>query len=635
MARPTTLSNAFMQVEEQDANVPGYHPYKNAKNHEKLLQYCKERIEVARMLQSSLRGRFQEIDSEFYGYLELTQEDLQRRFKQIQGKSTSPTEMRAMFIAAQMWRMVTFLSSVFSPDSGVYEVVAPKAEQKLGNALTELMNMHATKGAYFIEQQKFFLDSLKYNLAALECDWYIENGVKITDRGGKAKLEDATLFEGNKITSRDIYNTFWEPTIDPTHVHKKAEYAGYVELTTHYQLKKQVQDGEIFNTDELWTAPSSSSRQNAYYTQPPTIRNDISATTGGVVDFVNILSMGLQHTNTTTTYEQTTLYIRLIPSEFGLSPKGKANKRIEIWRIRIINGEYIIQCRKMVNAHNYIPMFFGRPIIDNLGNQSKSPVEVLSPFQMLASFMLNTHVKSVRKNLYDITIYDPQVVNLQRIQDDVAAKVPMEPGGYGKDPRASIWKPETNVDTKEQMDQITKLLELMEYIFPTRLLQNVGNIDRAIGEQIAALLAAAYRDSWKLARTLDEQALSPCRFVCVSNIKQFQTEMTLDTDAGAVEISPSTLRQTNFEFKIGEGLKMIDRLTIMSAVGDILNRLLQSQAVQGVDVLGLLTWYSGLAGNETDLTQFRLAAPQAPGTPGTPGGQQLPGAPAGPTAPTV
>lgn len=613
MARKRKL----MQVKEQNPGVHAEHPYVNADNHELLLAYCKERIDLSRDTQKFFRHRFAEIDKEFYGYIQLSKEDQKRKLAQIQGRSSTPTEMRAAFLSSQMFRMVTFLVSVFSPDSGIYEVAAAPEEQKLGKALTTLMNNHAIKGAYFREQAKFFLDALKYNIAGFEADWHEQTGKKLVDQGGKVTTQDATLFQGNRMKCLDMYNTFWPPLVQPMDVYKKAEYAGYLELVTAYELKKQVQDGEIFNTDDIWRMPGSLNRTNTWYHQHPTIRYDINIDdngSSGHFDWVHILSQGYKSETNLSFYEKCTLYVRLIPGEFGLIPRTARSSRnkFEIWKICIINGTTIVQCEHVNNVHDYIPMFFGRPLEDNMCDQSKSPTEMLSMFQVFANFLLNTHIKSARKNLYDITIYDPQVVNLAQLDEDVAARVPMLPGGWGKDPKNSVWRPDTKIDTKETMQQIQLLLELMEYIFPTRLLQQVGQIDRAIGEQISALLAAAYRDSWKLARLLDEQAMSPMRFVLVSNIKQYQVEMEVPTAQGKIPISPTALRNTDFEFKIGEGLKMIDRLTLMSAISDVLNKLLQSQAIQQTDALGLVNWYAQLAGNETDLTQFRLAQPAPP-----------------------
>lgn len=612
MASKTRVLEDRMPVKEQKPDLTAEHPFNNKDNHELLLQYCKERIEAGRAVQGAMHDRMEEIDKEFYGYMKYTKEDLERRRKQLLGESTSPTEMRAAFMLAQIFRMVTFLVSVFSPDSGIYEINATKSQQSLGNALTQLMNKHAIKGGYFRHQAMFFLDTLKYNLACFEADWLVEQGKKLVDQGGKLKTEDTNTFEGNQMIARDMYNVFWEPLINPCDVYKKAEYAGYVEVCSLYQLKKRTQDGLMYNTKGLWKQTSGLDRTEGYYKQPPAVRYDLSVNdTGGGTDFVHILSMGQTSGPSMNFYERATLYVRLIPTEFGLVPRANRNTRnkFEIWRIRIINGNRIVEATHMPNVHDYIPMFFGRPFEDQMGGQAKGPAETLSPFQQFANFLLNNHVKSARKNLYDITIYDPLIVNLAQIKDDVAARIPMLPAGHGKDPKQSIWRPDTKLDTKETMGQIKELLELMEYIFPTRMLQQVGQIDRAVTDQISALLAAAYRDSWKIARVLDEQALSPMRFVLVSNIKQFQTTFTVTTEQGEQDVSASALRNTEFEFKVGEGLKMIDKLTTMSIMKEVINMILQSQAVAEFDVPALVNYFSSLGGVETDLRQFRRITP--------------------------
>jgi hypothetical protein len=602
----------YLVVQEQDPGVTSEHPFKNEKNHQLLLEYLLERIDYACSYKDTVCARYEDIDKAVNGFLVPTKDDRERKKKQLLGESTSPTEMRIQLIETQLKRIVTYLCSVFSPDSGIYEVVTEAAQQSIANGVTQLMNKHAIKGRYFRQQSKAFFNALKYNLGAFEVEWIENYKKKLKDRGGKVYSEDALDYAGNQFNSLDMYNTFYDPTVNVLDCFCKGEFAGYVEMVTPFQVKKKVEDGEYFNTADLFTENPQPTRRNFYY-QPPLVRYDIDPGTSssGTPNWDFILTVGRIKGNEQGSYEKVTIYCKLIPGEFGLIPRAKRKDRshIEIWKFVIVNQSHIVYAEHMNNIHEYIPIFFITPNEDDLGMQSKSYAEVLNPFQEFGSFLLNAHIKSARKGIWDFIIYDPSYIDLSAAADDVAGRFPVTPLAFGKDITKAIWKPDFKLDTKETLSQLQQVMEMMEYIYPTRMAQQVTDIDRAVKDQVTAALQAGHRDSWKLARTLDEQGFSPARFVMLSNIVQYQTQIKLQVTGQEVTIDPTVLRNMELEFKVGEGLKMIDRTSRILGIRDLISQVLGSQAYVDFDVPALLNYGSSLMGDETDLTKFRRTTP--------------------------
>ncbi len=82
------------------------------------------------------------------------------------------------------------------------------------------------------------------------------------------------------------------------------------------------------------------------------------------------------------------------------------------------------------------------------------------------------------------------------------------------------------------------------------------------------------------------------------------------------------------EYDIATGLKGLDRLMQIQILRDAMNMIIQSQqGIAEIDIVKLLNYFMSLAGDRTDLTQFRRAIqPGIPGQPGQPGQPVAPGA---------
>lgn len=608
----------YLKVKELPNQQGAEHPFNNEKNHQYLLDYCLDRVRFAHEHINGLRDRFEVIDRELSGFLKLDKEDKARQVGNIRGDDPKPVKAKPAFAVTQLGRVVTYLASVFAPDTGIYQAVTTKNEQAFANAVVHTMNMHGIKGKYFRQLCKFFLNALKYNLAAQRVEWITQTGVTLEDQNGRTTRKEQILYSGNLISNCNMYNTFWDPTVFPVDIHNKGEFVGEVCIKTPFQIKRMVENGDLFNTTGLLESGGNISAYGRFefYRDIPQVRiNDYGSDlrADGSVNWYSVLTAGRVRGYEVGGVELVDLYIRLIPREFGLITRQEARSRtkIEVWRITIANSQKIVATEYMNNTHDYLPYAFTVPQEDDLGLQHKSIAEDLVPFQNLGSFMFNTFVDGTRKNIWDLIVYDPQVVDLASVGNDVAARVPALPTGYGKDLTKSIWHMAKNVETDKALAQIQNLLELMEYVLPTRMLQQVADVDRAVKDQVAVIVQSAQRESWKLAKIIDDQAMSVARFVSYSNLQQFQESISVLMPTGEiVEVNPSALRKLNLEFKIGEGLKTIDKLQIQIFSREILNAVLSSGAVSQMDIVGFINYISSLNGMEADLNQFKLSPQQ-------------------------
>jgi hypothetical protein len=506
---------------------------------------------------------------------------------------------------------------VFSPEGGMFDVLASKDKQDIGNALTQKFNDDSVKGRYFREYCKFFLNALKYNLAGFYVEWREETGLGYkADAGGTGEPTSMRLHAGNCVESLPMYNSFWDPHCNPCDVHRDGEFAGWAEISSPFQFKREIEKGRYFNTREVLGGTASAPSGDQWFQAVPEVRIDNNGLSssgispGGEVNWTRLFTTAyssIKGYDSTSGIELVHLFIRLIHTEFGLVPETEETRnKLEIWKITIANGQKIVSASMQNNMHDYLPLFFTMPIEDDLGLQVKSVAENLAPFQDLISFMLNSFVNSTRKNIWDLTVYDPSIVDLSKIGDDVSARVPMTPNGMGKDPKASIFHFNKTLETDKLLSQIQETLQFMEWLFPTRMLQQVADIDRAVKDQVAATVAASQRESWKLAKTMDDQTFSPLRFVMYSNNIQYGDKLqVMGEDGKWKDFQMADLRGSKLEFRMGEGLKTIDKLSRQLAAKEIMNAVLSSGAASEFNIPDMVDYFSSQQGLEFDLTQFR------------------------------
>jgi hypothetical protein len=130
-------------------------------------------------------------------------------------------------------------------------------------------------------------------------------------------------------------------------------------------------------------------------------------------------------------YEVAKLYIRVLPSDFGLNLP--AQNTPQIFRLIVVNKRYIVYMERMTNAHNFLPIVAGQPFDDGLGYQAKSFGDNVTPYQEMASSLWNSGIESKRRLVYDRLFYDPSRIAKADIDKaSSVARIPVKPGAYGK-----------------------------------------------------------------------------------------------------------------------------------------------------------------------------------------------------------
>ena len=610
MAREATArTNEFKDTSNPYAKNA---PMNNRENEQKLVQYVTERLEIAQAVRGPFVQRLRDIDKQITGFVKLDDNDRKRHRDNLAGKAPKPVKHNLPLTQSQIDEAATFLLSVFAPEGDLFEAISDTSKQSLANGLALYANQQGQRVQYYRHLSRGLSDILKYNLGGWFINWEQDSGVRFSTTADKqVKKEAGVVWEGNRMTALDMYNFLWDPTIHPVDLANKGEFFATVELCSRFKIRKYGREKRLFNIERYITEKDRNKFTPdgtvTYYEATPQVRHDTEDNTG-TANWTSIFS-GVSGTGPISGAEVVHFVTWLVPKEFGLS---SANE-LQLWYIALVNGDRIGYHAQLEDSHGMLPVAISSPIEDSLGIDQRSYAEQLLPLQNFASFLLNTHQDATRKALYGITFYNPNIFpGLDKKEDElIAAKIPMRTTSMDRDINKAVIQFTDAPDTKDNIQQIGLISDLMQKILPTDQLRQVAGLERATTYQAAATVQASNRRNYKIARVIASQAITTLKLLMMYNIYgNLQTFEYTNEEGQRVEANIADVVDKQIELDIGSGLKGIDRLIIVQTIQNILQYVLQSQdAVARIDILKLLNYFTSLAGDRTNLTQFARQEP--------------------------
>lgn len=525
---------------------------------------------------SSQRSRMEKIDRAYQREVDKSQEQLRAKAANDAGDTSRLQNTTVPVVMPQVETAVTYQASVFLTGYPLFGVVASPEFESEALQMESVIEDQSIRGGWARELMLFFRDGEKYNLAPLEISWEQEVTFAVeTDlaKSTKEGIPKKVIWSGNKIKRLDPYNTFWDQRVAPTEVYKKGEYAGYTEYMPRIELKSFIEslpDKIIGNITPAFEsgggdAPSSAADSKGYYV--PDINPDVqdedmkgSGTNWNAWAGLSTIKKDIEYKDT---YEVTTLYCRILPSEFNL--RVPSQNTPQIYKLIIINHEHIIYCERQTNAHNYLPILIGQPNEDGLRMQTKSLATNVQGFQEVATTHMNSITASRRRAISDRVLYDPSRITKAHINSaNPSAKIPIRPSAYGKNVADAVYQfPYREDQAGISMQHISSLLEFADHTAghnPASKGQFVkGN--RTLDEFDQTMANANGREQTSSILT-EFQVFIPLKLILKLNILQFQGGTTVYNrdKQQAVEIDPVQLRKAVLEFKVSDGLVPASKL---------------------------------------------------------------------------
>ncbi len=548
------------------------------KSQKSFLEYYRSIQALQNISRVDHRSRLERADREYQREVNRTEEHKRAQRANRTGDPNRFQDITVPIVMPQVEAAVTHQSGVYLTDYPLFGVATSPLFIDEALQLETIIDENAIRGGWSRQLLMFFRDGAKYNFAPVEVSWKEEVTYSVdtnlqTDL--KRGIPKEVVWSGNKIERWDPYNTFVDTRVAPSEVYKDGEFAGRTQFMSRIKLKSFIAalpDTIISNIVPAFesglgslTGAKDASAMNFYI---PNINPDISEENfknSGTnwIRWAGLIDSDQRRIEYKDGYEVTTVYCKILPSEFNLDVPNRNTP--QIYKIIFVNHEHIIYAELQTNAHGFLPVMIGQPLEDGLEYQTKSLAENGIPFQQLASAHMNSITASRRRAISDRVLYDPSRITSAQINSpNPSAKIPVRPAAYGTNIGDAVhafpYREDQAANSMQQIATIVDLANKLNGQNPISQGQFVkGN---KTDDQFAETLASSKGRDQLSSLLLEDQCFIPLKLILKLNTLQFQGGTTLfNRDKQiAVEVDPLALRKAVLNFKISDGLTSKERI---------------------------------------------------------------------------
>lgn len=573
--------------------------------HDALLQYLLKRLDAEAANRSRRLRRYARVDQMISTWQKLNAADSRREQKEESDGKLQAIPMNIPIAQAHVDDAVAFYAEVFAPVGGNFYANPGKREQSEPmKELIRIMQADMQQSQYYANICKTMRAANKYNFCGFHVYW--QRG--INDAVGAAAQS------GNRVEALDVYNLMWDSTVaDVSKFHLKGEWAARFEQVNRLWLYREKIKG---NTMRIEQALECSETENGilpntggkakYFKHPPAVTNieadgsDSRSAEGDVnaVDWESY-NLGLESDNHAPIagHEVIRMYCWVNPKQLNL--ELGADDSLELWEFTIVDAKWVIRAEKQEGATE-IPIYLARLNQDEMEEAARSIAEHLRPFQRFVSFLMNTHVEGVRGNLWGMKAVDPSMFDTDGISRGEVAGI-LKSKKPGADVRTGFMNLKTELDTRTNIADAGNILDLMKQFFPNQALPaQVAGMDRAVSNQVTAVMQGAMRKLHMIVRLMDSVLMQPVRTA------QYRNIATNDKDKSKLR----GITEEEVAALLNSGLGQIGREASAESLRTLIFALIQNpDSAAGYDIPGLFTLWSSLLNIGTDLGEFVLPPP--------------------------
>jgi len=546
------------------------------KSQEALIQYHNQ-CYMQQQSQWNIREQMRKIDLAYIREEDQSDIHVQSKLSNRRGDPSKIQNVTVPVVMPLVEAAVTYQSSVFLTGHPIFGIVSNPQNMDAAMQMETVIEDQSIRGGWVRELMMFFRDGFKYNLAAMEVSWdrsvtaVLETDIGFSTKQARPK---EIIWEGNSLRRRNPYNLIFDMRVPPAEVYWRGEYAGYKELMSRIELKdfiNRLPDKLVDNVIPAFESSigasgvTTSDANLGYYTpqlNPDALLDRDPRATTNWLSWAGLSGSDnkIQYKDM---YEITTLYAKILPSDFSI--RVPAPNTPQIWKFIIVNNSVVIYAERQTNAHGFLPMLFSQPLEDGLDYQTKSLATNASSIQSITTSLWNSVLAARRRAISDRGIYDPSRISDVHINNpNPAAKIPVRPSAYGKNVQDAYYPIPFRDDQSGIIMQETKeLLQMGNMITgqnPVRQGQFVkGN--KTLREFESVMSNANGRDQLT-AMLLEAQIFTPMKEILKVNILQYQGGVSLFNrdQQKVVEIDPIALRKAVMDFKISDGLIPSEKL---------------------------------------------------------------------------
>ena len=478
-------------------------------------------------------------------------------------KGDKRLEVTAPIVMPQADTMVAYLTSIFLNTPSIFPVTTTPEAQEIADAVNTLFKSFAKDWQWKRNLLLCFKNASKYDIMAAECTWKevrvgtVSNDAIVAGKSVQRAVTEAVK-QGFSITHLNPYNTFWDTSVPAALLSQEGEFAGYFERKSSVQLHKYllslpVNNGYNHRLKEI----KESQVQESYYYVPNIVDYDPkTGVTNWDAHFNNMLNI---QTGASNNHEVTTIYCRIIPSDFNMDVPAKGTP--QIWKFVVVNMQYIVYAECRSNAHDYLPIVLGQPFESNLKYQQKALPEELAALQDLASKLWSMEIASSRRIVANREIYNPLLVRSEDINNaSETAKIPIRNSSYNQDLRQAVYSipySDPAIGTRSSLAQ--GIAQFASIVTGQNQVSNGQFVKgNKTNSQFEEVLARSDSRQVAMAVLLEDQFFGVLKHLLLYDLLQYQQPMKVfDLDSKQeIEVAPEKFLDASIDFTINDSLSI-------------------------------------------------------------------------------
>lgn len=526
----------------------------------------------------NMRDQFLQRDLAYYREVDTTTEQNRALWANRTGDPRKLQNLIIPIIMPQVESALAYNAGVFLTGYPIFGVAADPAKADAALQLETILSENQVQYAWVRHMIMFLRDTLKYNFGALEVTWKKRKVYSLVNDPSKSVKQGTSSelwYQGNSLRRLDPYNMIWDKRVMPTMLHTDGEFAGYTELMSRVQLKQYLLDCDpelTMNAKKAFESGTPSITINgadSWYCVPQINPNAFRGLSVQNFPTTNWLAWMVANGQKETDiryhdmYEVTTLYGRIIPSDFSFAVPQR--NQPQIWKFVIVNRQVPIYVERQTNAHNLLPILIGQAIEDGLGYQTKSFADNAEPFQAMTTALWNSAIASKRRQVFDRIYYDPSRIRKEDI-DRVTevARIPVKQSAYGKPVSDAVHSSPYNdtgvADTLQMASQVNAMAD--ESNGQNKVQRGQFQKGNKTKTEFTETMSSANSRQQIQALGIENQVMIPIKEVIKINTLQYQSGASIysPSQKKLVVIKPEELRDAALTFKISDGILPTDKL---------------------------------------------------------------------------
>lgn len=583
-----------------------------AEDHSKLVNHLLNLLERDWENVTERRGHFKAVEMDLLGIVEPLGDDCDVKENRLNGKGVKVPDAIYPFGYLTLQKFTSELMAIVSPIEAPYAVVTAADKQPQANALTKAFRHQSVTFDHRNNIQAVLFEMLSLDCGAMEMKWAKVGRMDEAGPQMKTMAQSERDTVGVKFEHLDPYNIAWDPTVVPSDVQSEGEFFASFSVQTPFRLRREKLRGKCFLDDDIISKLErqcfrarrkgldydndqtlSNTWSQFFYYEPRIAKSRAilhdkygSRVSKAQTEFTGLFSpiwAEMAEGRLLDAVHVTKFFVRIRPHEWGLTGNltGRSAREapFEVWEIHMVGPGYISYAARVEHEIDRLPVVVASMNFGRKFGRSMKFGDHAAQLGLLASTVLNMYKRSMRKGLSGgVTIFNPDVVNLQDVSDMDNGKIPTRQVRFDTDIRQHIMQLNDVPDYKNTINDVGNLVNMLDTMFPTNSQPAVAGLDRATTYQAQAVIMTGMRSLIFYATTVDGQLMVPARTYLQHMNSKFADHLTYvdEQTRTLVEMTKEDLQETAYFLVQSQPMIGIDRLRVTNDLRDMINIMFQS-----------------------------------------------------------